>query len=73
MCQKIMKDSTGSQSRLGEIWHWFYKTLKEMYTGKNISLILKSRWSSRIGSNLTQFPARFLPDFLCRDLDMLAV
>lgn len=73
MCQKLMKDSIGSESRLSEMEHWFYKTLKEMYTGKNISLILKSRRSTRIGSNLTQFPASSLPDFLCHDLVMLAV
>lgn len=73
MCPKIVKDNIGSESRLGEIEHWFCKTLKEMYTGKNISLILTSWWSTRIGSNLTLFPASSFPDFLCYDLVMLAV
>lgn len=39
---KNCEGSIGSESRLGEIEHWFHKTLKEMYNGKNISPVLKS-------------------------------
>lgn len=63
MYPKIVKDNMGSETRLGEIEHWFSKTLKEMYSRKNISLILKSWWSTRIGSNLTQFPSSSLQIF----------
>lgn len=42
MYPKIVKDNMGSETRLGEIEYWLSKTLKEMYSRKNISLILKS-------------------------------